>query len=69
MESLGIRDWECLEALLNWYLRVNQIKNHRYIFGAFVDLLVDHGGDGCFTDSTSIFSDELIIQNSPPSIT
>ncbi|XP_022961388.1 transcription repressor OFP13-like [Cucurbita moschata] len=69
VESLGIRDWECLEALLNWYLRVNQIKNHRYIFGAFVDLLVDHGGDGGFTDSTSIFSDELIIQNSPRSIT
>lgn len=73
VESLGIRDWECLEALLNWYLRVNRIKNHRYILGAFVDLLVDlggdGGGDGGSTDFSSIFSDELIIETSPSSIT
>ncbi|XP_022134156.1 transcription repressor OFP13-like [Momordica charantia] len=72
VESHGIRDWECLEALLNWYLRVNRTKNHGYILGAFVDLLVDlggdGGGDGASTDSTSIFSDELVIETSPSSI-
>ncbi|XP_038886353.1 transcription repressor OFP13-like [Benincasa hispida] len=65
VESHGIRDWEWLEALLNWYLRMNRIKNHGYILGAFVDLLVDlggGGGDGSM-DSTSIFSDELIVQH------
>lgn len=75
VESHGIRDWECLEALLNWYLKVNGMKNHGYILGAFVDLLVelggdgdgDGGGDGGSTDSTSIFSDELIIETSSSS--
>lgn len=64
VESHGIRDWEWLEALLNWYLRMNGMKNHGYILGAFVDLLVELGGGGDgSTDSTSIFSDELIIQS------
>lgn len=35
-----LKDWECLEELLNWYLRVNGKCNHGYIVGAFVDLLV-----------------------------
>ncbi|XP_004140993.3 transcription repressor OFP13 [Cucumis sativus] len=62
VECHGIRNWEWLEELLNWYLRMNGMKNHGYILGAFVDLLVDLGGGDGSTDSTSIFSDDLIIQ-------
>ncbi|KAF7820446.1 transcription repressor OFP13 [Senna tora] len=40
VESQGVRDWEGLEELLGWYLRVNGKKNHGFIIGAFVDLLV-----------------------------
>ncbi|XP_060963382.1 transcription repressor OFP13-like [Cannabis sativa] len=49
VEIHGVKDWECLEELLGWYLRVNGKNNHGFIVGAFVDLLVDisgAGGDG-----------------------
>ncbi|XP_062091734.1 transcription repressor OFP13 [Humulus lupulus] len=51
VEIHGVKDWECLEELLGWYLRVNGKNNHGFIVGAFVDLLVDistrgGGGDG-----------------------
>ncbi|XP_027353034.1 transcription repressor OFP13-like [Abrus precatorius] len=35
-----VKDWEGLQELLCWYLRVNGKSNHGYIVGAFVDLLV-----------------------------
>ncbi|KAL3755580.1 hypothetical protein ACJRO7_002605 [Eucalyptus globulus] len=43
VEAHGVKgdDWECLEELLCWYLRVNDRDNHGYIYGAFVDLIVD----------------------------
>ncbi|XP_020246319.1 transcription repressor OFP13-like [Asparagus officinalis] len=48
-----MREWESLEQLLVWYLRVNGKRNHGFIVGAFVDLLValaascdDDGGGG-----------------------
>lgn len=47
VEIHGVKDWECLEELLGWYLRVNGKKNHEFIVGAFVDLLVDLAGGGC----------------------
>ncbi|KAL1352156.1 transcription repressor OFP13 [Arachis hypogaea] len=40
VEAHGVKDWEGLEALLGWYLKVNGKSNHGYIVGAFVDLLV-----------------------------
>ncbi|KAF7147420.1 hypothetical protein RHSIM_Rhsim03G0096600 [Rhododendron simsii] len=40
VESYGMRDWECLEELLGWYLRANGKRNHGFIVGAFVDLLL-----------------------------
>ncbi|KAJ7976191.1 transcription repressor OFP13-like [Quillaja saponaria] len=40
VEAHGVNDWEGLEELLCWYLRVNGKNNHGYIVGAFVDLLV-----------------------------
>ncbi|XP_010246483.1 PREDICTED: transcription repressor OFP13 [Nelumbo nucifera] len=40
VEAHGLKDWECLEELLGWYLRVNGKKTHGFIVGAFVDLLI-----------------------------
>lgn len=41
VESSGVKDWECLEELLAWYLRMNGRKNHVYIVEAFIDLLLN----------------------------
>nr|POE68375.1 transcription repressor ofp13 [Quercus suber] len=40
VEAHGVKDWEGLEELLCWYLRVNDKSNRGYIVGAFVDLLI-----------------------------
>ncbi|XP_015876507.3 transcription repressor OFP13 [Ziziphus jujuba] len=40
VECHGLKDWERLEGLLGWYLKVNGKDNHGFIVGAFVDLLV-----------------------------
>ncbi|KAL5710466.1 hypothetical protein ACHQM5_021023 [Ranunculus cassubicifolius] len=40
VEAHGVQDWDYLEELLAWYLKVNGKKNHGFIVGAFVDLLV-----------------------------
>ncbi|PIN14850.1 hypothetical protein CDL12_12500 [Handroanthus impetiginosus] len=42
VESHGIKEWEGLEELLGWYLKMNGKNNHRFIVGAFVDMLVDN---------------------------
>lgn len=42
VESFGVGDdddWEGLEELLRWYLKVNGRETHGYIINAFVDLL------------------------------
>ncbi|KAK6944088.1 Ovate protein family, C-terminal [Dillenia turbinata] len=49
VEAHGLKDWECLEELLSWYLKVNGKKNHEYIVGAFVDLLIDLALSGSTT--------------------
>ncbi|KAJ6325679.1 hypothetical protein OIU76_012709 [Salix suchowensis] len=53
VESHGLKDWDCLKELLGWYLKVNGKKNHGYIVGAFVDLLV---GIAAAPSSDSTFS-------------
>ncbi|KAL4182930.1 hypothetical protein AMTRI_Chr11g152680 [Amborella trichopoda] len=40
VQAHGIKEWSCLEELLQCYLRVNGKKAHKYIVGAFVDLLI-----------------------------
>ncbi|XVF00036.1 hypothetical protein REPUB_Repub03eG0251700 [Reevesia pubescens] len=40
VETHGLKDWQCLEELLGWYLKVNGKNNHGFIIGAFIDLLV-----------------------------
>ncbi|KAK9061361.1 hypothetical protein SSX86_018542 [Deinandra increscens subsp. villosa] len=48
MESHCLKDWDCLEELLGWYLRMNEKDNHEIIVGAFFDLLagISSGGGG-----------------------
>ncbi|KAK1409712.1 hypothetical protein QVD17_36241 [Tagetes erecta] len=48
VEIYGLKEWDCLEELLGWYLRMNDKDQHEFIVGAFFDLLVGincHGGD------------------------
>ena len=52
MESNEQKDWEFLEGLLRWHLRINGKKNHAFIVGAFVDLLIGLVATSC-SDSTS----------------
>ncbi|KAI4385783.1 hypothetical protein MLD38_003777 [Melastoma candidum] len=40
VESHGLEDWDGLEELLSWYLRVNGDANHGLIIDAFIDLLI-----------------------------
>ncbi|CAK9166843.1 unnamed protein product [Ilex paraguariensis] len=54
VESHGLKDWECLEELLGWYLKINGKMNHGFIVGAFVDLLI--GLSASCSDSTSFSS-------------
>ncbi|KAD7479885.1 hypothetical protein R6Q59_008716 [Mikania micrantha] len=48
VEIYGLKDWDCLEELLVWYLRMNEKANHEFIVGAFFDLLagISSGGGG-----------------------
>ncbi|KAF5470160.1 hypothetical protein F2P56_010692 [Juglans regia] len=64
VECHGLKDWECLEELLGWYLKMNGKKNHGFIVGAFVDLLcglaaAPAAGSNCF-DFTSCSSSSTI---------
>ncbi|KAJ1436252.1 Ovate protein family, C-terminal [Sesbania bispinosa] len=67
IESHGVKDWEGLEELLSWYLRVNGKNNHGYIVGAFVDLLISiaasNHSNSC-SDSTTYSS---AVSSLPPS--
>ncbi|CAH9108554.1 unnamed protein product [Cuscuta epithymum] len=40
VESSGINDWDSLQELLGWYLKMNSKMNHGVIVRAFMDLLV-----------------------------
>lgn len=41
LEDYATKDWEYLEELLAWYLRMNGKKNHRYIIEAFIDMYTE----------------------------
>lgn len=72
VEMHGMKDWESLEEMLEWYLKMNGKMNHGFIVGAFLDLLIeinfcDHGSfdhdDSSFMSASSSFSSHP----SPPS--
>ena len=43
LQANGLKDWNYLEALLAWYLRMNSKTNHGFIVAAFVDMIVAVG--------------------------
>uniref|UniRef100_A0A5B6YX98 Transcription repressor n=1 Tax=Davidia involucrata TaxID=16924 RepID=A0A5B6YX98_DAVIN len=53
--TYGLKEWEGLEELLGWYLRMNGKMNHGFIVGAFVDLLLGIASSSS-SDSTSYSS-------------
>ncbi|OAY45718.1 transcription repressor OFP13 [Manihot esculenta] len=55
VESHQLKDWEFLEKLLVWYLKFNGKKNHGFIVGAFIDLLVGIEA-AAYCDSNTNFS-------------
>lgn len=66
VESHGVKDWEGLEELLSWYLRVNGKNNHGFIVGAFVDLLISLAiSNNCCSDSTMYSSAVSSFGSSP----
>ncbi|XP_006288265.2 transcription repressor OFP13 [Capsella rubella] len=48
------RDWDSLESMLAWYLRMNGKNSHGVIVSAFVDLLSGLSDSGAGTSSASI---------------
>lgn len=64
VEAHGMKDWESLEELLSWYLRVNGKKNHGFILGAFVDLLVSLAMAASCSSSCSSSSSSLCYSSS-----
>ncbi|KZV55269.1 hypothetical protein F511_06746 [Dorcoceras hygrometricum] len=69
VETQGLKDWDCLEELLGWYLKMNGKTNHCYIVGAFVDLLVGLSSasptHSSSADSTSYSSAASTFSSSP----
>ncbi|XP_010262945.2 PREDICTED: transcription repressor OFP13 [Nelumbo nucifera] len=53
VEAHGLKDWECLEELLGWYLRVNGKKTHGFIVGAFIDLLLSLASSSSLSSPSS----------------
>lgn len=64
VEAHGMKDWENLEELLNWYLRVNGKINHGFIIAAFVDLLVNLSMVASNSSSNSSSSSSLCSSSS-----
>ncbi|XVF41296.1 hypothetical protein PTKIN_Ptkin01aG0269200 [Pterospermum kingtungense] len=71
VETHGIKDWECLEELLGWYLKVNGKNNHGFIIGAFIDLLLAMTATSttASSDSTSYSSAVSSFDSSPLCLT
>ncbi|KAG6427256.1 hypothetical protein SASPL_111498 [Salvia splendens] len=57
VESHGMEEWDLLEELLGWYLKMNAKHNHGFIVGAFVDLLVGIAMDSSTTTTALYRSD------------
>ncbi|CAN4105859.1 unnamed protein product [Withania somnifera] len=62
VESQGIKDWDNLQELLAWYLKLNGETNHGFILGAFIDLLMELVIPGSTPPSTA--SDNSITSSS-----
>ncbi|XP_031482354.1 transcription repressor OFP13-like isoform X2 [Nymphaea colorata] len=54
VEAHGLRDWPCLQALLQCYLKLNDKKTHRIIVCAFIDLIINILDDAGGFQKTSL---------------
>ncbi|XP_021897686.1 transcription repressor OFP13 [Carica papaya] len=63
VEWHGLKEWEGLEKLLSWYLKVNKKKNHGFIVGAFIDLFLTLSS----TSVSTSYSSAVSSWPSPPS--
>ncbi|XP_016443721.1 transcription repressor OFP13-like [Nicotiana tabacum] len=75
VESQGIKDWEDLQELLAWYLKMNGKVNHGFILSAFVDLLIELAAptdpttsDNSITSYSSVASSSFSCPSSPLSL-
>ncbi|CAN1826947.1 Transcription repressor OFP13, partial [Linum perenne] len=48
-QGIDCKDWDQLEELLQWYLNVNDKKNHKFIVSSFLDFLlgISYTDGGC----------------------
>ncbi|PHU00339.1 hypothetical protein BC332_30126 [Capsicum chinense] len=65
VETNEIKDWESLQELLRWYLKMNGKINHGFIIGAFVDLLIEVSPPTC--DSITCYSSAASSFSAPSS--
>ncbi|CAI9091392.1 OLC1v1026413C1 [Oldenlandia corymbosa var. corymbosa] len=65
VETNGVKDWESLEELLGWYLKMNKKMNHGFIVGAFVDLLLGMAATSSDVDDSSFLSAPSSFCSSP----
>ncbi|TMW89597.1 hypothetical protein EJD97_016926 [Solanum chilense] len=65
VDTHEIKDWESLQELLQWYLKMNGKNNHGYIIGAFVDLLIGFTPSNC--DSITCYSSAASSFSAPSS--
>ncbi|CAD5172238.1 unnamed protein product [Musa acuminata subsp. malaccensis] len=49
----GVGDWAWLQQMLEWYLLLNGKKNHGFIIGAFMDLLLGIASSSSCSSSSS----------------
>ncbi|XP_031110099.1 transcription repressor OFP13-like [Ipomoea triloba] len=62
----GVKDWEWLQELLGWYLKMNGNGNHGFIVGAFVDLLIELSAPKTSEDSLSTSYSSAVSSLSSP---
>ncbi|XP_015057827.1 transcription repressor OFP13-like [Solanum pennellii] len=65
VDTHEIKDWESLQELLQWYLKMNGKINHGFIIGAFVDLLIGFTPSNC--DSITCYSSAASSFSAPSS--
>ncbi|KAK4708050.1 hypothetical protein R3W88_028975 [Solanum pinnatisectum] len=65
VDTHEIKDWESLQELLGWYLKMNGKINHGFIIGAFVDLLIGFSPSNC--DSITCYSSAASSFSAPSS--
>ncbi|CAK8571347.1 unnamed protein product [Lathyrus sativus] len=56
VEAHGVNNWEALEKLLDWYLEVNEERNHEFVIDAFFDLFVNNHDSPHSSPSSSLDS-------------